>query len=281
MTELEERNNNFKFLPITKIVSETSTIKTFCFSSGFKSLPGQFVMVWVPGVGQKPFSVGHDDNKGLRLTIFRRGDLTDKLFTMKIGDHLGISGPYGTSYSLQPNTHYIMVAGGYGVVPLKFLVKEALDLKNTKIDFCLGARHKKMLLFAKELKATKNFNLWIATNDGSDGHKGDVTDLLLSLLPVKKKGRRHNKTLVCVCGPELMEKKVWDICNSHKTQCEISIERYIKCGVGVCGQCAVDGVGICVCREGPVVKSSILSKITEFGRFSRDSSGLKHYFSER
>ena len=70
-----------------------------------------------------------------------------------------------------------------------------------------------------------------------------------------------------------MEKKVLDICNQNNIECEVSIERYMKCGVGVCGQCAIDPLGICMCTHGPVVNKQLANQLTEFGNYHRDKTG--------
>lgn len=281
-----------KMIKISKIIQENSNVKTFYFDFELKSKAGQFVMLWIPGIDQKPFSIASDDGTTFGLTIFKRGPLTEKLFNLNIGDRVGISGPYGTSFSLEPNTHYIMVAGGYGAAPLGFLVdslilSEAKNLskpqnKQPTIDFLMGARSSENLLFEKKLSQINNLNLHIATNDGSRGHKGLITDLLPTIIesinPSKDsssplEGLTRNDIIVCTCGPELMEKKVLDICNKYEVACEVSIERYMKCGVGVCGQCVVDDLGICMCQEGPVVKRELANKIMEFGLYHRDKTG--------
>lgn len=274
-------------LKISKITTENPSVKTFYFKHPLNSKPGQFVMLWIPGLDQKPFSIAYDDGKNFGLTIFKRGATTDKLFNMKVSDRVGISGPYGTSFTINPKLHYIMVAGGYGAAPLGCLA-EALNGK-AKIDFIMGARSKDLLLFEKRLQKIKNLKLHITTDDGSKGQKGYTTDLLPVILsktknPLTRTTRdpspRHGRTqddnsrvLVVTCGPEIMQKKLLDICNKNKVNCEVSIERYMKCGVGVCGQCAVDPIGICLCTQGPVVPGKIASKITEFGKYHRDKTG--------
>ena len=231
-------------------------------------------MLWIPGIDQKPFSVAHDDGKSFGLTIFKRGNLTEKLFEMKAGDRVGISGPYGTSFSIKPDTHYIMVAGGYGAAPLGFLADVLCHSRESgnpvTVDFLIGARNKDLVLFKDKLEKIPNLKLHIATDDGSLGSKGYVTDILSNIVSGVSD---HSRTLVVTCGPELMEKKVLDICNEKNIDCEVSIERYMKCGVGVCGQCAVDDLGICMCKEGPVVKKELVNKIKEFGKYHRDKSG--------
>ncbi|TAN33267.1 dihydroorotate dehydrogenase electron transfer subunit [Patescibacteria group bacterium] len=284
-----------KFLKIEKITDETPFVKTFYFNHRLNSKPGQFVMLWLPGIDQKPFSIGWEDENGFALTVFNRGPTTNKLFEMKAGERVGISGPYGTSFSVRPNTRYIMVAGGYGAAPLSFLAKQLSVIarsvatkqsQSTKIDFLLGARSAEHVLFEDRLSKLPNTKIHIATDDGSKGHKGFVTDLLSSVIPAKAgihdnslDARFHGHDIfVCTCGPELMEKKVLDACNVAGVECEISIERYMKCGVGVCGQCAVDDLGLHMCKEGPVVSGALASQIKEFGVYHRDKSGKKVYF---
>ncbi|MFH1291950.1 MAG: dihydroorotate dehydrogenase electron transfer subunit [bacterium] len=257
-----------KHIKITEIVDENPQVKTFYFDYQLKSQPGQFVMLWIPGIDQKPFSIAHDDGEKFGLTIFKRGPLTEKLFDMNVGDRAGITGPYGTNFSIKPNTHYIMVAGGYGAAPLNNL-SEQVAQQGSNIDFLIGARSKNLLLFEDKINKTPNTKLHISTDDGSQGHHGYVTDILNSLLCENN----DQKTLVCTCGPELMEKKVLDLCNQYDVDCEVSIERYMKCGYGICGQCAVDPLGICMCTHGPVVKRELANQITEFGKYHRDKSG--------
>ena len=132
-------------LKITKIIDETSSVKTFYFPHNLKSRPGQFVMLWLPGIDQKPFSISFDDGRTFGLTIFKRGALTDKLFEMKINDRVGIDGPYGVGFSIKPDIHHIMVAGGYGAAPLAFLAEELIIKGNNNIDFCIGAKNKDSL----------------------------------------------------------------------------------------------------------------------------------------
>jgi len=268
-----------QYIKILKIIDENPSVKTFYFSAqgghSLNSKPGQFVMLWIPKIDQKPFSVAYDDGKTFGLTVFKRGPLTEKLFEMQTGDRVGISGPYGTSFSIKPNTHYIMVAGGYGAAPLGFLAEQISKLDGVTIDFLIGSRNKNLLLFEERISKIPNIKLHIITDDGSKGQKGFVTDFIPQLL-----GETGKQKLVVTCGPELMEKKVLDTCNKYKIDCEVSIERYMKCGIGVCGQCAVDGLGVGMCKKGPVVSREDANDIQEFGIYHRDKSGKKIYFNQ-
>jgi len=263
------RNDTPKTISIISIKDENPHVKTFHFNHALGSKPGQFVMLWLPNIDQKPFSIAFDNGKEFALTVFKRGPLTEKLFAFTVGDKVGITGPYGTAYTEQADTHYIMIAGGYGAAPLTCLAEKVSKLNNVRIDFCIGARDKELLLFEDRIKNIFHTTLHVTTDNGSAGNKGLVTDKLATLIAEKK----QKNTLVCTCGPELMEKKVLDICNELDIPCEISIERHIKCGFGVCGQCAVDDLGICMCTEGPVVKRELANQIKEFGVYHRDKSG--------
>ena len=266
------------YLAISKIVAENSCTRTFYLNHNLQSRPGQFVMLWIPGIDQKPFSIGYDDGQTFGLTIFKRGGaLTTKLFELQAGDRVGISGPYGTHFSIQPKKRYFLIAGGYGAAPLGFLAEE-LSRDGAKIDFFIGARDAENILFEKRLSQIPNLNLHLATDNGELGHKGLVTDLLETEL---KNSADKDNILVGACGPELMEKKVLDLCNQYQVGCELSIERYMKCGIGICGQCAVDDLGICLCTDGPVVKKELANKIKEFGYYHRDKSGAKINFNHK
>lgn len=264
-------------IPIKNITDENPFVKTFWFDFKIESKPGQFVMLWIPGVDQKPFSIAYDSGQLFGLTIFNVGVFTKKLFSLKPGDRVGVTGPYGKPYTIKPNTHYITVGGGYGAGPLGILTESVAD-KNCTVDFCVGARNKDLLLFEDRVAKLTYATPHIATNDGSRGHQGYVTDILEELLEKYEKSREKGKILVATCGPELMEKKVLMICNQYEVDCELSIERYMKCGFNVCGQCCVDDLGITMCSQGPVVNRETANKIKEFGVYHRDKSGTKHSY---
>jgi orotate phosphoribosyltransferase len=265
---MKNRIDNPIYIPITKIIDENPNVKTFYFEYNLNSKPGQFIMLWIPGIDQKPFSIRHNDENSFSITVFKIGNLTEKLFNMNVGDRVGISGPYGNPFSIVENAHYIIVAGGYGASPLANLSENVVQ-KNSTVDFLLGAKNKNLLLFQDALLKIKNINLLISTDDGSEGQRGYVTDELENII----NKNTYKRIIVCTCGPEIMEKKVLDICNKLNTYCEISIERYMKCGFGVCGQCCVDEIGIPMCNSGPVVSRELANKIFEFGKYSRDKSG--------
>lgn len=258
-------------LPIKKIVRENSVIKTFYFDINLDAQPGQFIMFWLPGVDQKPFGISYQQNGQTGVTICKVGPTTEKIFQLKVGDLVGLQGPYGTHYQTNDVQNLVLVAGGYGAAPLSFLADANTD---KKIDFIIGAAGRDKLLFADKLNKYQNLTLHQCTDDGSCGHHGFCTDVLEKILAEKK------IDLVCTCGPELMQTRVLEICGQANTPCQISLERYIKCGFGVCGQCTVDPLGIRMCKEGPVISAELVKQIYEFGRYHRDATGKKIYFKK-
>lgn len=266
------RNDKPQLLKITKIIDENPHVKTFWFDYNLESEPGQFIMLWIPGLDQKPFSVAYDTGSAFGVSVFAVGPLSKKLFEMKAGDRVGISGPYGKAFSVQKDKHYITVAGGYGAGPLGLLA-ERLESTNSTVDFCVGARTKDLLLFEERVAKLPNVTVHVSTDDGSRGHKGYVTEIAREIL--EKTPNREN-IILATCGPELMEKAVLKLGNEFNVACEISVERYMKCGVGVCGQCCMDPLGLLMCVDGPVVSRGTANQLTEFGTYHRDKSGIKH-----
>lgn len=252
-------------LPIKKINQETENTKTFVFDYTLNAKPGQFVMLWIPRVDQKPISVSRQTKTSFELTVFKIAKATQELFNMKVGDKVGISGPYGNNFEIKPKSNIILIGGGCGSAPMRFLADEAKKAKCT-ITFITGAKSGKDVLFKKEFS-----NTCVVTDDGSEGFKGYTTQKLEELL----KNKQNNYSKIYTCGPEIMMKRIVEICEKYKVPCEISMERYMKCGFGICGQCAVDQLGICICQDGPVFSYKLAKKITEFGKYHRDKSGQK------
>ena len=117
----------------------------------------------------------------------------------------------------------------------------------------------------------------ITTDDGSCGKKGYTTDVLEELLSEKRKKFAKSKFFpnltVYTCGPEMMMKRVFEICSEYKVECEASLERYMACGFGVCGKCMINDKIVCI--DGPIFNSKELMKLSEFGNFARLKSGRK------
>lgn len=266
--KIPKKNNVPRTYKIVSVKDETDKVKTFKFDVSLGAKPGQFVMVWLPCVDEVPMSVSMDDGKNLSITFFNVGDMTNELSKKKVGDLVGLRGPFGTHYQWEKGQHLILVAGGYGAAPMYFVANEAAK-DNCTIDFIVGARSKDLLLYIEEIKKLPNTTLHIATDDGSEGHKGYSTEVLENIL------KNKNQDTVFSCGPELMLKRISDICAEKEIPCFLSLERYMKCGYGLCGSCCMDTLGIRLCKDGPVLSNDICRQLDEFGKYHRDELGRK------
>lgn len=266
----DEKSEKPIVLNIDEIINEGENLKTFIFNYPLNAKPGQFIMLWYPGVGLKPFSISSQSKNKFGITIFAIGDFTKKLLLLKKGDLLGIQGPYGSSYSTNED-NVALVGGGCGTASLALLADE-LIAQGKKVHFIIGAKTKSGLLYQKRF-GNKKINLIPCTDDGSSGFKGFTTQALVDIL------KREKISKVYTCGPEIMMKKVINACDEFEVDCEVSMERYMKCGFGVCGQCVVDGLGIRICKEGPILSKEIVKKIPDFGYYKRDASGKKINYS--
>jgi len=252
-------------LKIKYVVKENYKTKTFFFNKKIEAEPGQFMMVWIPRADEKPFAVSFTNPFG--ITVCKAGTISSKLLVMKEGYKLGIRGPYGHGFKLK-GKKICLVGGGYGIIPLALLSEKAKK-KRIKVTTIIGAKTKNDLFFLNRLR--KSSKVLITTDDGSLGRKGFATDALKDFLKEEK------FDCVYTCGPEIMMKRVFEICENNGIECQISLERYMKCGFGVCGSCCLDDA--LVCKDGPVFNSDQLRRLSEFGKFNRNKSGSKVYFS--
>jgi dihydroorotate dehydrogenase electron transfer subunit len=239
---------------ITGINTESRDIKTFFFNYAFHFIPGQYVMVWIRGVDEIPMSLSYANG----ITVRNIGDATGSLFALREGDTLGMRGPFGNGFGVA-KLPALLVAGGVGAAPLAPLAE---TLKN-KITTILGAKTEDELLFRERFE--NSGPLVIATEDGSAGYKGLAVDLL-------ERTKGYNEILSC--GPEKMMRKVLDHAVVAGVQSQFSLQRYIKCGVGLCGSCCVDPSGLRACIDGPVFTGKQLDG-SDFGRYMRDAAGRK------
>ena len=256
------KNQRLRVCTITQIIDETPTIKSFIFEDDMTATGGQFVMVWVPGVDEVPMSVSYTGElKG--ITVAHVGPATARLHELNAGVKLGIRGPYGHGFNIDSSRRILAVAGGCGSAPIG-PVLETVAGSNKHLLFVLGARTANELLFKKRAHDL-GFELDISTDDGSEGHHGIVTERVSQLV------HDNNFDLIIACGPEPMLAKLVTLARENQIQLQASLERYMKCGVGICDACAIDGYQ--VCQDGPVFDNELLAKLTELGKTRRDPCG--------
>jgi dihydroorotate dehydrogenase electron transfer subunit len=224
-------------------------------------------MVWVPGDDEVPMSISGINENGLSsITVRRVGITSDTLDSMQPGDQIGIRGPFGNGYELK-GKNPLIVAGGSGTASLLPLVKE-LQAIGVHPTFILGGRSADQLLFEDELLELLGEKLVISTDDGSLGYSGYASGY--AALLIDENVYDH----VYTCGPELMMAKVFQETEKKGISLQASLERYIKCAVGICGNCAIGTYR--VCKDGPVFHSDILREVRgEFGISQMDASGMK------
>ncbi|MGD0533879.1 MAG: dihydroorotate dehydrogenase electron transfer subunit [Methanoregula sp.] len=241
---------------IAEIKNETPSVKTFFFDREFPFEPGQFVMVWVPGVDEVPMALSSANG----ITVQKVGDATGAMFNLVAGKSLGIRGPFGNGFT--KGEKMLAIAGGVGAAPLL-----PLACSDCVMTMLLGARTEKELLFIDQLD--ESTDVLIATDDGTLGQHGFVTDLMNDL-------NLATYDRIAVCGPEPMMRAVLAKIEGlgFAARTEFSLHRYMKCGVGICGSCCIDPDGLRVCRDGPIFSGDQLKK-SEFGHYLRDASGRK------
>ncbi|MGF7117113.1 dihydroorotate dehydrogenase electron transfer subunit [Methanobacterium oryzae] len=258
-----------QIVEIKKIINETKTVKTFIFDFPPKNVkPGQFMMVW-NFEDEKPMSISIIDTikDEIGISIRKVGPFTEAIHSLQVGDKLGLRGPYGHGFEIK-GSKILAVGGGIGMAPLAAFATDARS-KGVTVDVISAATTKDELLFMNSLKST-DITAYACTDDGSFGFCGFATEFMEKIL------QENDYDHVVTCGPEIMMKGVFDIIDKLKIPAQFSFERYMKCGFGLCGQCCVDNVGWRVCVEGPVFSSDDVRLISEFGKYKRDASGIKH-----
>lgn len=232
--------------------------------------PGQFVMVSVLGVGEAPISISCGPRKDniLEMVIRRIGRLTQVVHGLKVGDELGIRGPFGSGFDLKNfyGKDVLFVAGGLGLVPLRSLITPVVEEAKRfgQITLISGCRNPAEELFRDQLKEWTNAGIRvIRLVDGTENMPwefgvGLVTD------PIPKLQMNPEKTVVAMCGPPVMYKFVIAALmtkNVGREQIFVDLERRMKCGVGKCGHCQINHVYCC--QEGPVFRFSDLAGLPE------------------
>lgn len=232
--------------------------------------PGQFVMVSLLGVGEAPFSVSSSPTKlgSFELVVRNVGKLTNAFNKLKAGDEVGIRGPFGKGFPVHilDGSDLLFVAGGIGIVPLHSLINYAIDNRRDfgKVNILLGCNRPEDMLFSDELDEwTKRLDVnFECTVDRADsGWKGNI-GLITALIPGVN--LVPERTFAFVVGPPIMYKFVIAKLLEKEIperQILISLERHMKCGLGKCGHCQING--IYCCQEGPVFSYDKIKNIRE------------------
>jgi dihydroorotate dehydrogenase electron transfer subunit len=245
-------------------VEETPSTVTLRFPYPAPAEPGQFVMVWIPGDDELPMSLSYTEGTSKGVTVKAMGATSRRVLELRPGTPLGIRGPYGNSFDLSPR-RILIVAGGSGAAVLAPGAERA-RARGAAVTVALGATRAPELLFRDRFRAM-GARVEVATDDGSEGAKGYVTPLAAGLLADEP------FDAVWTCGPEVMMRKVIEAARSRGVPVFGSVERHMKCALGMCDACALGPFH--VCEDGPVFSAEQLARAPDFGTFHRDSSGRR------
>ena len=245
-----------------RISATISIITLDCPAIAAAAKPGNFVNIKVSDATlpllRRPFSIHNVRGSLIDIMVKSIGHGTSLLCDLAKGSTVMALGPLGTCFDISSKEFdiAILVSGGIGTAPMLFL-ERALAAKGKKIINLIGGRTKEELL-AGELS-----NCRFSTDDGSEGFKGNVVELLQNELPSLEK---EHIAKVFACGPNPMLKALAGFCHAHRLACDISLESVMGCGIGICYGCSVEVKSpdgglrtILLCQEGPVIDAEIFA----------------------
>lgn len=251
---------------IDSITPEVEGVSTYglrfadpAVAEAYRFRPGQFNMLYLPGVGESAISLSADpaSRKIWAHTIRVAGNVTGTLARLGVGGSLGVRGPFGSSWPLEQaeGRDLILVAGGIGLPPLRPVIYEVLSRRAMfgSVWVLYGARTPDTLLYTREYDAWRRagIELQLTVDRAAPGWNGSVgvVPLLLDRLALRDPAR----TLVLMCGPEVMLKYTVKSALSRgipEENLRLSMERNMQCAIGLCGHCQLGPEF--VCRDGPV-----------------------------
>ncbi|MDK9720787.1 MAG: FAD/NAD(P)-binding protein [Rhodospirillales bacterium] len=252
----------FRIEKIRKELSDVFTMELVPEGGGnFAFKPGQFNMIYSFGAGEVPISISGDpaDPSKLIHTIRRVGAATEAIGNLSEGMAVGIRGPFGNPWPVEEafGSDLVILAGGLGLAPLRPAIYMALAHRQRfgKVVLLYGSRSPSEILFPKELEKWRGrFDTKVRVTvdraePGWSGHVGVVTKL------VKGAGFDPMHTVAFVCGPEIMMRygiQALEDSGIDRTGIYVSMERNMKCGIGLCGHCQWGAPF--VCKDGPVFR---------------------------
>ncbi len=212
---------------------------------------GEFIHLWLPGIGEKPFSALTDDP--FALVIIQLGQFTEHLLSLEPGTVAYVRGPHGQPVQPPAESNVVAVAGGTGLAAVYQLARDHTARGQGKAAIFVGARSRERLYFLDQCRACADVH--VATDDGSEGFHGFVTERLDQYL-AELADDELVKLAFYNCGPEPMVHAATEVQRKYCSDEQIfnAIDYLTKCGVGICGACnAPDGRRLCV--DGPFLSA--------------------------
>ena len=227
----------------------------------FGHRPGQFVQVSITGIGEAPISVSSSPTRGdyLELGVRKAGTLTGAMHELKAGDVIGLRGPFGTFFDTDAmkGKDLLLISGGCGLAPMRALIQYVQDCRDDfgKVTVLYGAKSPDDILYKDELTEWQHSDSLACQYTVDNVPQGTCWDanvgLITELIPPLQID--VPKTVAVIVGPPVMYKFVISELNTKGVKDEniiVSLERYMKCGVGKCGHCTIDHLYCCI--DGPV-----------------------------
>ena len=267
--------NRMRTLKILEVKTENCAVKTFTFNDKLCRIakPGQFVMVWIPGVDEIPISLSGINSDGYTsITVHGVGDASRALNKKQKGEIVGIRGPFGRGF-VESEGSVMVVGGGTGIGPLMPLTEKLANIAD-KVTVMSGVKNQENLLFLDRLEkicSEVNSETVYTTEDGSYQFTGFITD------QAEQKLMNEKFDMIYTCGPEPMMYKMFLLAIKYNVPLQASLERMMRCSIGLCGSCQIGKLR--VCKDGPVLTSEQLESVKEeFGKYRLDATGkrIKH-----
>jgi NAD(P)H-flavin reductase len=248
----------------TKAMTELERYFSFelCSGESLGHMPGQFVEVSIPGIGEAPISISSSPTRvdGFEMVVRRVGNVTGAMHRLEPNDRVGIRGPFGQPFPVEEDMKgrdILFVAGGIGLVPLRSAIQYVLDNRENygRVIILYGSKTPAERLFVRELLDWQEREdvEYLETVDRADDHWQGNTGVITTIMP--KVEVEAENTVAVVCGPPVMYKfvllQLFEM-NMAAENIFVSLERHMKCGVGKCGHCQINGVY--VCQDGPVFR---------------------------
>ena len=264
--------NRMRIVKIVDTKKENCNVKTFTFVDKLcgKAEPGQFMMVWIPGIDEIPISLSAITSEGLSsITVNEVGEASKALNQKENGDIIGIRGPFGNCF-VPAEGNVMLVGGGTGLGPLMPLTEKLVKVAS-KVTVMSGVKSKCNLLFLDrivQLLVGVASETVFTTEDGSYGIEGLVVD------QVAQKLMNERFDMIYTCGPEQMMYRTFLLAEQYNVPVQASLERIMRCGIGLCGSCQIGKLR--VCKDGPILTSEQLRGLKEeFGKIQLDFTGKK------
>ncbi|WP_442509386.1 FAD/NAD(P)-binding protein [Novipirellula sp. SH528] len=265
---------------VTEIRDETPGVATFRFAWGDADVrqrsnptaaqPGQFNMLYMPGVGEVAISVSDDQIRSDQIvhTIREVGNVTGAMFRLAVGDTIGVRGPFGSAWPLEHcvGRDVVLVCGGIGLAPMRTLVNELIRHRDQygEVHLLIGARTPSDLLYQNEYTQwhSRGIEVHTTVDRAAETWTGNIGVVILLLERLKL--RNPAQTLLMTCGPEVMMMYSIQTAISRgltRDNIWLSLERNMNCAVGTCGHCQFGPHFLC--KGGPVLRFDRVQSLME------------------